>query len=113
MGRGPPIDNAKRWMDEFPKGGLIELGHDSSAVGKIAKRFDSGQDLRYDPASDVRDILALVPAHEILEIGKGGFREADQCVRHPVTRVRGAPSPVPGTTLVRLPDLQARLPRPA
>ena len=68
VGSASAIDNTKRWMDEFSKRGLIELGHGSSAVGKITKRFDPGQDLRYDPTPDVRDALALVPAHEILQV---------------------------------------------
>ena len=85
VGRAPAIDNAKRWMDQFPESGLIEFGHDPSAIGKVAKDLDSSQDLRYDPAPYIPDTLDLVPVYEFLQIREGGFREADLNLRHSAT----------------------------
>ena len=72
-------------MDQFPESGLIEFGHDPSAIGKVAKGLDSSQDLRYDPAPYIPDTLDLVPVYEFLQIREGGFREADLNLRHSAT----------------------------
>ena len=111
VGRAPAIDNAKWWVDEFPYGGLIELRHDPSTVGKIAKRFDPSHYLRCDPAPDVRDTLALVPAHEFLQVRDGGFGKENG--EHSSIGAGVAPSSRPATALARPPGPQVRRPPPA
>ena len=72
-----PIDDSKRWIDQFAQKGLVKLRHDPTHGRVISQVLHARYNLLDELGAGFGRSLFRVPRMNGLKVAKRGLREAD------------------------------------
>jgi len=77
-----PVDNAKRWSNQFTEKGLAKFEDDAAEIRVVGKQLDAGHHLADQAVANFRGTQFHVSGANVLQIGNCGFGDQDRDAWH-------------------------------